>query len=408
MANNPSTLNRITQVGVESAPGDFASPTIKLASLSIDSFQENPEIQTHRVTGALFPTIATENRNWMSADVSGGFSFDEVQYPFSSVFGASDPAPTELVVGTDWAASTDYVVDDYVRPTDGTDALFVAIVGGTSGTAEPTWPANEGDTVVDGSVTWENTGYSLSSGAYEWNFAVNRDMGAIQSYAIYQGDPTLDPDGDGTAEGDADRGSNTVFNAFNVSSARDGEMSVGGELMGAFEGPGPISESGVSELPVQPGTPNMVNLYIDDTYAGIGTTKVEDNFEVNPSIGDRFGQKWIHDADKKSFDAHIPGNEPSAEVTATLSKWSGGGLSRLVRALRAGQKKYMRMEVIGPEIYPTINYLLQWDMVVMISDTPSPDDRDGNYVSELTMTGLEDADLGSGFKVKLVNSRSTL
>jgi len=54
-----------------------------------------------------------------------------------------------------WAASTAYSVDDLVVPTTGNNYRYKCTVAGTSDTSEPTWPTTPGQTVVDGTVTWE-------------------------------------------------------------------------------------------------------------------------------------------------------------------------------------------------------------------------------------------------------------
>jgi len=58
---------------------------------------------------------------------------------------------------TAWTPSTAKVLGDFVRPTSITDAnvfVYECTVAGTTGTTEPTWPVVEGQTVVDGTVTW--------------------------------------------------------------------------------------------------------------------------------------------------------------------------------------------------------------------------------------------------------------
>ncbi|RLJ04402.1 MAG: hypothetical protein DRP18_04760, partial [Candidatus Aenigmatarchaeota archaeon] len=54
-----------------------------------------------------------------------------------------------------WSASTAYSVGDYVRPTSANGYNYECTVAGTSGGSEPTWPTTLGETVTDGSVTWE-------------------------------------------------------------------------------------------------------------------------------------------------------------------------------------------------------------------------------------------------------------
>lgn len=55
----------------------------------------------------------------------------------------------------EWQASTEYTVGDVVRPSIRNNYVYKCITSGTSGTDEPVFPENPGDTVVDGTVTWE-------------------------------------------------------------------------------------------------------------------------------------------------------------------------------------------------------------------------------------------------------------
>lgn len=57
---------------------------------------------------------------------------------------------------TTWAAGTAYNVGDRVFPTTRNGYVYECTAAGTSDAAtEPIWPTNIGDTVVDGTVTWQ-------------------------------------------------------------------------------------------------------------------------------------------------------------------------------------------------------------------------------------------------------------
>jgi len=90
--------------------------------------------------------------------------------PFNATSGtqahtsASPDAVRDAISSTEWQANTSYLPLAVIRPTsqefkiDGVPVSFQAISGGTSGSTEPDWQAsvaNLGDTVSDGSVTWE-------------------------------------------------------------------------------------------------------------------------------------------------------------------------------------------------------------------------------------------------------------
>ena len=56
---------------------------------------------------------------------------------------------------SDWAATTDYSVGDFVQPTTENGLCYEATAdAGSSGASEPTWPTRIGDTVADSGITW--------------------------------------------------------------------------------------------------------------------------------------------------------------------------------------------------------------------------------------------------------------
>ncbi len=78
--------------------------------------------------------------------------------------------PTTTDQSTTWAAETAYDVGDIVVPTGVSDHYYECTVAGTSGATEPTWP-EDGSTVSDGTVTWEDAGTEYP-GLYDHKFTV--------------------------------------------------------------------------------------------------------------------------------------------------------------------------------------------------------------------------------------------
>jgi len=80
--------------------------------------------------------------------------------------------------GTAWEASTAYSLEDIVVPTAGLENGFryeCTTAGTSHATTEPTWPTTEGETVVDGTVTWTcRFGNHLGSGVNGATLALSK------------------------------------------------------------------------------------------------------------------------------------------------------------------------------------------------------------------------------------------
>lgn len=99
-------------------------------------------------------------RSISTAGVAGDFAADGLKGKTSL-----DPAYVmQLLTSQQWSPNSTYQSYQYVRgiPASPDDAPFpfqnfqyVCLVGGISGTTEPTWPVIVGDTVADGTITWQ-------------------------------------------------------------------------------------------------------------------------------------------------------------------------------------------------------------------------------------------------------------
>jgi len=72
------------------------------------------------------------------------------------LFRACNYAETIQVAGaTAWAAEAVKTVGNKVNPSTPNGYFYQCSAAGTTGVTEPTWPTTEGQTVVDGTVTWQ-------------------------------------------------------------------------------------------------------------------------------------------------------------------------------------------------------------------------------------------------------------
>ncbi|MCD6418865.1 hypothetical protein J7M00_08805, partial [bacterium] len=92
--------------------------------------------------------------NGLSVGYQAGYNLTEYANPNKNIL-IGYKAGYNLTQPSAWSASTAYSEGDYIRPTSANGYSYECTVAGTSGSSEPTWPTTLGETVTDGTVTWE-------------------------------------------------------------------------------------------------------------------------------------------------------------------------------------------------------------------------------------------------------------
>lgn len=80
-----------------------------------------------------------------------------------------------------WRASTVYTQWQYRIPTVNNGHYYTVTTAGTSAASEPVWPTASGATVVDGGVTWRE------SGSYLWTPTYNLKAAAAEGWRLKAG-----------------------------------------------------------------------------------------------------------------------------------------------------------------------------------------------------------------------------
>lgn len=375
-----ASINQATQLGVETTAGVEVPAIRRLGAFGIN-LSDAWNVGKQRARGNKYASGHPVNQRYTESDVEGAVAYNEIQYALAAIY--SKPAVTDLVGA--WAATTLVAGGEVVD--DGTNLQVAQGAGGTTGATEPTWNTTPGGTTTgDGSVTWLNAGPSAGQTLNQMVFDTNtfgRDD--VQTYTIEQID---------TQRNRASRATNCVFSELTLESTRSDEMTIGGTVVGKIlqRGATPTTAGIVAERPVF-AVPADVNVYLDDSYDALGTTKLLANFGYNYSFSDRYNQAWVHDRSEPSWKSLLE-SEPS--LTLELLLGEGAAADEVLERAPVGTRNFVRFESLGPEIWPGsgVRYAFVIDMCCQVNDSPSQDDEDDAYVVTIPLEAEHDEDWG--------------
>jgi hypothetical protein len=92
-----ASIYQIVNIGVESTSGTPVAANKRLSALMIEP-QIKTDIKKYRGTGYKFPAVASLNKEWVEAALSGPITYTEIIYLLSSILGSATPV----------AGTTDY------------------------------------------------------------------------------------------------------------------------------------------------------------------------------------------------------------------------------------------------------------------------------------------------------------
>lgn len=164
------------------------------------------------------------------------------------------------------------------------------------------------------------------------------------------------------------------------------------------------SPTAVEEQPI---LPVHINVYADDTFAGIGTTKLTRDFNVVWRSTGRFGPVWPLNSANASYAAHVE-QEPTVQIELTAEYDTQG--SQFFTQARAGATKYIRIDCTSTVLAgaATSFYQLRIDAACKISAMGGFDDSDGVRVVAWTLDAVDDSTAGYAHKVLLTNKTAAL
>lgn len=185
---------------------------------------------------------------------------------------------------------------------------------------------------------------------------------------------------------------------------RDG-IEVNGSMLGQAYQDGITMTGTPTAIAVQQMQPTEISVYMDTTGAAIGSTLLTRALRAEVEIGERYSPLWALNAAVDGFAAHVE-TAPTATLKL-LVEADAAGMGPLT-AMRAGDKRFIRIEAAGPLADTGYDYGMDMDVCGVVSDVGEFSDEDGVYGIEWTFEVAYDATWAKAMTVGLTNVLSAL
>lgn len=235
-----------------------------------------------------------------------------------------------------------------------------------------------------------------ADGEATWRFLLDRF--AVPDPATY----TVES-GDGTTN---ERFAFGLIPDLELEFGRD-ECRFSGRFLGSKLAPGLVGLTAAPiEPPLVPVLPSQVSVFVDDTAAALGTTRLAGAMSSRLALSDVFSYVWAQNAQNgRDPAAHAP-RRPDVEAGLTVQK--DAIANGLLSDARNGTKKFIRIEAVGGIIGGAVTRRLRIEGAFFTSDWGDTDEDDGVTVQPITLIPTHDATLGFALAVELVNSRNAV
>lgn len=217
---------------------------------------------------------------------------------------------------------------------------------------------------------------------YRWVFDPDADAAdAPKTFTVQQGDATR-----------AHQFSYMLVTGFGLNFTRDSVKLTGDAIGQAITDN--ISLTGApTTIALQPVRPVDVCVYVDTSYANLGTTKMTRLMSASWNISNRFGPLWVLDCAEDSWVAPV---ETEPELTGTVMMQANAQGMSLLTQLRSGDPLWIRIEATDSEVInaggsATATYKMTIDTKVFVTDVSEFSDQDGTYAIEWTWTGTPES-----------------
>jgi hypothetical protein len=183
----------------------------------------------------------------------------------------------------------------------------------------------------------------------------------------------------------------------NITITADGTSLTGGASTATMT---TTQQGGITDIACVPILAGQVDVYMDTTGAGVGTTKLVTDFAAEWSIAGLRGPVWVLNSALTSYKESVA-LRPDASFSLELGNDSTS--RALVDDMRAGTTKFVEIRATGGLIEAGQNYSLKIQMAGQVNEAPSAGDRDGASTLPFGFRSVYDPTWAAWLKVTLVN-----
>lgn len=147
-----------------------------------------------------------------------------------------------------------------------------------------------------------------------------------------------------------------------------------------------LATTGVTNIPAVPIHPTSYDVYADDTWATLGTTKMLACYEFSITNPDKFVPDAPINSAVDGFEQLVVGADRQFDVSISLAL-DAAGVAMVSNNFRNGAIKFFRVETEGALIGTTEKYTLTYDLAVLITGVGQVQAQQGSNIATLPLTG---------------------
>lgn len=407
-----AVVDESSLIAVESVEGVAPAGGIRTRLLSVGfNLSEAAEFDTIQPMGIRVPTGTPIRQNWSTFDIGDGAypDYNSLAYLFTFMFGPGSvvtPGGGTLAREWTWTPGPSALTRTTFSARKGTPTLL-----GVAGTAEEALgnvltdlmlgfsrtsaqtlsgsgfggaPNYAASIDVNEVVTLTGTG-TISGGTYTITFgaqttsalAFSANAAAIQAALVALS--SIGAGGVTVTGGPISTTPVVITFAGTLANTNVGAVTVNaGSLTGTTPGVTVTvtTQGAPTDIPLIPILAGEVDVFLDNTWAGLGVTKLLSDFSAEWSIGGMYNPEWVLNSALSGYKEAIP-QRPDTSLSLELGNDS---VSRaLVTDMRAGITKFCRIRAMksANSIETGQAYELRIDSAMAINSAPAAGDVDG-------------------------------